>query len=263
MHPNGHICHHTWSRRRDNALELAVHRWTRASDDATILVIGMIHIAEPEFYEAVLGRIARTPNARVLFEGIGRSSVEDLATMSIAESNAILRMRLAAQKRIFLLTSATGLTSQRDVLDPRELDPGEGTWHKNADMTDLQFVRAVGLVDHPKALGPDMSPLLALPGVFRRMIGWFVRALLCRTDVFSWDVTESALDKKVREVVEDQRNAVAIDAALEVVQTAGVVGVLPWGGKHLPGMGDMLVTNGFELIEVDWSPAVYAKRRKR
>lgn len=253
MHPP----HHTWTRRRGKSLELPVHRWIRSSDGAAVTVIGMIHIAEPEFYAAVREHIADIPNAKVLFEGINRTTDAELLELPRKEQAAIQTMRRRADGRTRWLVEATGLTSQKEALIPQV----EG-WHRSADMTDVQLMRAVGLVENPNALGPDMGKLLALPGFFHRLFGRFVRMVLCSTDVFTWDVVETALDKKVREVIEGHRNALAISIALEEVQTARVVGVLPWGARHVTGMGDMLAAQGFELVGVDWIPAVYAKRRK-
>ena len=69
-----------------SVLEVAVDEYHRPDDPRTVLVIGMVHIAEPAFYQ----RVQKTLDAAgmVLMEGVRRNSA---ATVSLREPNEAMR----------------------------------------------------------------------------------------------------------------------------------------------------------------------------
>jgi hypothetical protein len=246
--------HKRFVRKHGGSLEVAVHTWTRARDEARIVLVGMCHFADRGFYTGVLdlvGTEVERHGAQVQYERVGKSSELELAFLHECERTTILDLRERSRKQVELLTSHSDLVYQSSVIDPVAAG-----WHRNVDISDVDMVRMLGLVHRLDRVVPDTLDDLS-PGVSRflaRVGAWQIRNL----SLFTWVPSGGSRDM----VFMDWRNLVAVKAMLEHVGGAerGRAVVAPWGAAHLPGMGDLLARNHFELTGARWLRAIDGKR---
>ncbi|ROP37280.1 hypothetical protein [Saccharothrix texasensis] len=222
-------------------LHTAVQTWTRGPDHRIVL-IGMSHVGEPDYFDTVRRVVASHPGATVHYERVVRE--DPLPPMTDDEW---ARLDAARRSHRFVL---------RWAAEVAELGTQHGLavdgWH-NVDVNEVDLARMSG----------RSMPRLAVPGVRmgidyappltdrqRRVLRHVVRLLL----VHIAPRGRLLMRPMTRRAVVQWRNVHAMTHALRAVHDGPVVMI--WGAGHLPGIGDVLLHNDFRLESVRWVRAV-------
>ena len=244
--------HHRIARRRFGALQTPVHRWRR--DDQAISLVGMVHVAERDFYSRVqrFADDAAGQGAVVHYERV--KPHDPAAVLTGCERKLLPPPGEAPQPWMRTLARTMGLTYQLDGLTVRP------EW-QNIDVDRLTAIRSMG----PKAARrlfeqPDfIDDLTELSPDWQRRFGDALRFTVRGLPMLRLMPVSLTLGRPATRMVEDWRNVLAATAALDAVAQQPVV--MLWGAAHLAGMGDIFEANGFELQRpVIWLDAVHRKR---
>lgn len=231
----------------DGDMYLPVDSYWR--DGQEVVLVGMIHVAPPEFYGQVRWLLERYDEAgyRILIEGMGRVEGDDFGLSafdrSLLEHYETLRDR--ANLINSMLAGATGMVTQLDAF------PDWKQWER-ADLSALEMMRLRGIKPLPpmdERVTAAFADFLAKPRA-QTAVYAFVRAMP-RLLAALWP-----LHSMLGSLVLHHRNRHAVLRALETRQHA----VLPWGAAHLPGMGKLLMQNGFSLDDRSWVLAYPGRR---
>lgn len=245
--------HHRYARKRGGALEVATHTWYRAEDGAVIDLVGMIHMADRGFFERIVRKIAQdvADGAVVHYERTAHPNDERMARLSGREANTLRQLHQRAQAKIDYLCKHSGLTYQSTVIDPVALG-----WHVNADVSSLDMLRMMGTARSDEAAsGADFADMSASAN---RLVGTVIH-WMTRNSSLLMPLRTLAV-RSTRAYIETWRDIHAMTVALNHFEADPLVPIVaPWGGAHLPGMGDILALNGFTLSGTHWIPAI-AKR---
>lgn len=238
--------HRQMVRRNNGRVQTAVHQWQRGRD--RIVLVGMLHVAEPDFYarvQALADRFVDEHGAEVHYERIGRYPADAVLT----ERERKILPDPGARSWLDRMAEVTGLAFQGKALTPRE------RW-RNVDVHALEALRAMGpwaarlLFTHPEL--PDVS---AMSAEERERVARRWRSKVAGSWFNGGAVLGSmVLGPKGMRVVEHWRDIKAVNAALEVAHAHPVV--MLWGAGHLAGMGDLFRDNGFHLNAVEWLDAL-------
>lgn len=223
----------------DGDMYLPVDAYRRGRQQ--IVLIGMIHVAPEEFYRKVrfLLEDYDERDYRILIEGMGRLDGDDFGLREF--DRGLLEHYEKLRERSILINTmmaeATGMVTQLAAF------PDWGHWER-ADLSALEMMRLRGKQPIPpmdERIIASFAELLARPRA-QSAIYSFVRSTP-RLLAALWP-----LHSVLGSLVLHHRNRHAILKALETSANA----VLPWGAAHLPGMGKLLVQNGFERESRTW-----------
>jgi len=217
-----------------------------------VSLIGMIHIADRDFYQAIQKEIDQADI--VLTEGVGGGStspVLDLSTTYLFSTTSHLNALL-------------GLSSQHLLKD-------QGNW-QNADMSLSQMSRGALLSDKLSMLGLIPAAAFFEPTL---LIGDIASkgARLCglrhsyqsslRHFIFKGDDEEEIGESGDKELILGRRNDWLMQEFDEVIVKDEIKElVMPWGAAHCPELELMLLKRGFEKEECRWQRAITIKDLK-
>lgn len=268
------------------ALQSAVQAYTHP-DGRRILLVGCVHMAEPEYYRQVLKICteAEAAGAVVHREGVILDGDGELADATDEERDAFRRQCAALHVVYSDFPDLLNLGWIWRGHDESALSPYPDTW-ENHDVAALTMVRLLGR-DHvtavaPMAAGYDrcarikkmagetsfvfkvwrrqfaseyISPSRRLNRV-QRILPWMRRRALkvmARVVCVLTRRPAPADMSWTHPLVYTVREAVAAAQALGARRDVAVV----WQPHHLPGIGQFLVRNGFTPGEPDWVTAAH------
>lgn len=190
-------------------------------EERTAVLIGMIHIAQPSFFEEVLGRL----NA---YERMGFAILyEDIEQIpKTSEGKESMESIRAAYRR-------QGLVDQMSVIKPRE------KWL----LADFPRERLVLVQEEVMAL-PEFKQAAELGKVDPdKLVQNFLQALYSTgsLDVSSMNFVSS-------------RDEYAAAVILDTLNTQDVATF--WGASHLRGIAQRLMKQGYQVVNQEWLPAI-------
>lgn len=214
-------------------------------DDHRIVLRGMCHIADTDFYVKTQDKIA-TFNGEVHFEGIkSPKSTEDM----IEEIDGEALGRLAALMFIYQYVAAVfNVDTQTNHLDPDFIK--SQPHYKNYDLTidDVLPISTEGLIKQV------LDSFLKLDGV--NMIGSGSAKLLARPQTLALMLTRgNKANPFDTTILLDKRNEHAINHALETRDNGQDV-MLVWGAEHLEGMSELLEQNKYKHFHTEWDTVI-------
>jgi hypothetical protein len=247
--PRGRLARGLALRTRRGCLQTRIDTY-RHNDGRTATVVGMIHVADPAFYDAVTDFVGEreTGGAQVQYEGVGPPPPDTAITDH--ERGLIERLRKALNHRAF--AGLVGLALQHD-----ERLMIQDHWH-NPDMNVVDFLRALPSPEKFISRQESVGRLLdGLNDYERHSIGHvlhrhtryqgYAMRLMQTVD----RVTGIGLGS-ARRVVTSLRDGVAADA----IDAAPGSVVALWGAGHLPGIGERLSRRGWAYVGEEWLTAV-------
>lgn len=219
------------------SLHTEAHVWHRLGDNRTVTLVGLSHAADAEYWVTINRYLdACWPSALVQYEWVSPPSDEERDALSPLERAALEEMNL--RSRVLNGAAAhAGLTLQRVGLPIRE------GW-MNLDVTQVELMRMRGAAELTRRSWQDtarrwselpFNELGRRAHFAMRNQGWLAMFPVL------------AGPRRERKAILEYRNAVGVNAALAASPAHQPV-VLLWGAAHLPGMGELLAVNGFDLV---------------
>lgn len=230
------------------ATQTRVDEYRHPDNGKIITLVGMVHIATPQYYKEVAAfaaRLVRTRGAQVHYEMTKRPVGDE--EMTDAERELIARLR--ANRNTEAVAELLGLVTQYDL-------PILAGW-VNTDITTLDLIRTHRYPDMLVSDSELLRDVLEDPQR-RAIVGRLMLFIYRRIGLFSLLRDPiSRLTKKGREhqrVLIGVRNQIAIQAA---IAAPGSVVAL-WGGEHLAGIGNGLREHGYSRYAYTWLDAIPA-----
>lgn len=211
-------------------------------DDHRIVLRGMSHIADTDFYIKVQDQIASF-NGEVHFEGIKSPNV------NLEDIDKVGYERMLALMFIYEYIAALfNVDTQTEHLDPDFIK--SQPHYKNYDLTidDVLPIFTEGLIKQV------LDSFLKLDGV--NMIGSASARLLARPQTLALMLIRgNKANPFDTTILLDKRNEHAINHALETRDNGQDV-MLVWGAKHLEGMSELLKQNGYKHFHTEWDTVI-------
>lgn len=199
-------------------VSLADRRYERRHQD--VRLVGMMHIGEPESYEA-LAESFSAPSTLVLEEGV--TDREGLLRSKLSYENVADALGLAPQAPIGRYLEEEG---------PADAPPWPELRHADLDVSDFQ-VETVRWIELVSEVWASDSPIEAVTLLARRQ----------SEDPGLWPaVREDLLERRNRHLIE------ALDDALLEYDRV----VVPWGALHQPAFQQHLLESGFVPAEASY-----------
>jgi len=237
-------------------LQIAVHAYRHPTTEHQISVVGTAHIGDDHYYRQVAEFVSarEAEGAVVHYERVRKGAGEQMADFTGPERHVldIFRALATGQRRLGMFL---GLTHQFARLTPRD------EW-LNADMTDLELIRALGVDGAPRRVPPVdelFDELERAPWWFAAGFRTLVRALL---RLATWSAPRLRWRNRWPDsrIVVDARNQLAVQAALSAPQDRPLVMI--WGAAHLPGIGALLAASGYARTETRWFTVLGGPQRR-
>lgn len=212
---------------------------TYVKKDKRIVFQGAIHIGDRKFYEKVIDRIKGFP---------GEAHLE-----GIVETDSKYQNQKKLLNSIYTIMSAYGnISYQKDFINKNLINNKKVF---NYDITDAEVGDKIFTPDSleqiKKALESDK-----IKTVNNTLLGLGSSPLL-NLAMMTVGSIKAPLDHK--ELIVDKRNIFAINKALETEKDV----FLFWGTKHLEGMHEMLLDEGFSVEKTKWITAISLLRLKK
>jgi hypothetical protein len=231
------------------SIETAIVTYESPGRGQIVKLVGMIHVAEREYYEQILAEICADERARhrILYEEVSLPASSEEAEMSPAERSLLEAIKFYGLLQ-YLITEVTGATHQMMKLAPRD------TWvHGDVTARELisllmsdevvyRFVSAVGLLETLACLSGEIR-LGKIPSSLIRLT--YASALLATPFVFP------SVNQYLASIILDQRNMIAFEHILGALEHNNRVTAI-WGMGHLPGIDSLLRKKGFTVTRVEW-----------
>lgn len=234
-------------RTRRGELQLPVDTY-RHDDGRTVTLVGMVHVADPVFYDDVAAFVAdrERQGDLVQFERITTSDPEDAT-----EQERALVARLRAARNLHGFADLLGLTAQHHLRLP--VQP---TW-VNTDMSATELLRALcdaeGFATRQEKATKGLTDMTDDERrKARKALRWTLRHLGWLYPLLTFAASAREHYECERAAIVDQRNAIAVTA----ITAAGRSVTALWGAAHLDGIGAGLAPYGFRLVSRTWQTAV-------
>ncbi|HEU5114907.1 MAG TPA: hypothetical protein VFT82_04035 [Candidatus Paceibacterota bacterium] len=221
-----------------------------------VVIIGVMHMGRPGYFEEIQKAIEKLSGYKVLFEGVGRLTDEEKAGLT-PDERRIFDQFDAAMKSRNVIQILLGLSGQTDDL---KYDP---SWIRT-DMRMIDFIRRFdeAKVDPFPTMKVSTLQKLLEKETESKLFAWVFDLILFRLPAlfFCFDLVGRFRKKESvrKQVILDERNAIAVDGILRESVSADVVTI--WGAAHLPGMIARLRAAGFRKTAKTWMP-VYERRK--
>lgn len=237
----------------EHAITTPIHTFIHPEFESQVNVIGMMHVAQPNYYRIIQAIVDHRDNAGAIvhYEGIKSMSADDLAS---APRSVVIKAEYSRDifQQVYSWFDEVGLVRQKNALN----------YHKhweNHDMTESE------LLDRLNGFALRRQRTLTnFLGKMHRKAEYearqeFILSILKKT--MDSDRTNNWMAKLLlgvqNEIIIDDRNAIALSAFDEQQQAdpeADVV--LLWGAGHLPGLGVGLQKRGFVKVDVQKVTAI-------
>lgn len=219
-----------------------------------VILIGVMHIANKEYYQKIQQIVDALNGYKILYEGLGKITVAEELLLSNDEKNLYEKMQRVMQHRT-IIAALLKIQGQRDGLRY------DDSWI-NTDMSLFSFIKKIHerklnlfksendfKVDFKKK-SDHLGLVWMLDIVFMRM-----SAIMLLSNLFSFFSTKK---RKENQLIVKERNAIALSGIFKEVKDSNVVSI--WGAAHLPGMVHELKKAGFKQKEKHWFVAYTAPK---
>lgn len=218
---------------------LQVPEITYVKDGKFITIQGAIHIASKKFYNKIIDRVKGYD---------GETHLEGIKATDTQSSNKDILNNLYNTMAAF-----SNLSHQKDFINKNLVDNKKIFNHDLEDqgISDLllnkKIIKSFKEIETEKildfasssfTLNIGSSPLF---NILIRIAG------------------KGSLPKEIEEVILHKRNIYAIDKALESKRNV----YLFWGANHLEGMNEILLENGYSILNIKWLTAIPSLRLQR
>lgn len=236
-----------------NTLDMPVRTYEHPETGSRVTFIGMIHAAQPAFFETIRERAERLQGAgaTIFLEAPAMASKEEFDTLEPEIRERMLALRGVLGGAIEWGKSL-GLVFQADYLPPRE------DW----EMPDATLLERARLLDEPtlnllKRAVVSMEslktsvPLHEQRATFVQNISLMVKSL---TDASLRDMLAPGVMRELESLREGKVLA-ALEERRQLEPDCDVV--LIWGTEHLPAFDAALTELGYKAVGVDmWETAI-------
>lgn len=214
--------------------EIQTPQHTFTNGKRTIVLYGVSHIAEQSFWVITRDRIQDLENAgyEVHYEMV-KNDMDNPPMEGVLDYKA--------------LSGIFKLQSQKDGLIYGD------TW-KRTDITTSQLY-AQSDMEKVRHLGVKMTEAMTAIKALDPAPTGFLRFLMKAVLTVSRFIKQGSLAGIPRSIIVDQRNGVALNAALRA--KGNVVAI--WGAEHLPGISAGLRAHGFRHVNTAWTTAIAAR----
>jgi len=239
-------------RTTDDSLQTATVTYAHASGSREVVLIGMQHVADEEFFYRIAELLDEEEEAgsAILYEDVRCLTAEEAAGLSGKDAE-VLRIFDGVFAAQLAMARSSGLAHQADALPPRAswintdipLSDLIGSFQPS-DLTSVMVSSAVA----PPA--PDDLP--NEPNPFSEFVVDFKfrnSHVLTLAAELMW---LSPKTRRVRRIILDRRNEAAFSGIRRALATHDRV-VTFWGVNHLPGIGRLLKRDGFSVTDVAWN----------
>lgn len=240
-------------RNTSKQLETPVVFYEHPTTKREVVFIATIHIAEPEYFNALQQLIDSLPNHKILFERVGKLSSEE--QQALTEEEAIVAKDFASFFALSdELTRVISLMHQRDGL------AYDVSW-VNTDLKLYDLVRSFTR-QRVRLTRDEIEPKDLLDK--EELIRWITDKTLNRFAAFAAIMSVATLfsrDKRLgKQLILDQRNTVAIHGIHKYLLEGNIATI--WGAAHLAGIEKQLKQLGFREVRRTWFVAYHTRDYK-
>lgn len=241
-------------RNRDGELQTPIVYFEHPETKRTVIFIGVIHMADAKYFEALQSFIDVHPAYTVLFEGVGRMTWTEWKSLTKKEK-LIAKQFHFSFKTIREVGRLLNLQNQKDGLSY------DKSW-KRTDMRNVELVKL--FAEHNQTLYSEnakfQNPLL--DGKNDAIVRWTLNKAFCHFHALTSILDVVAYFSKKRKIYQnlilDKRNVIAIQAIEEYALHTDIITI--WGAGHFPGMSADLKKMGYMEVSRDWYTA-YTDRK--
>jgi len=204
-------------------------RWFERTDGKVVRLIGMVHVANAEFYESLTATLPAKDSAIVLLEGI--TDRNELLQKNFSYSNLAQALGVTSQTESKFMINA-----EKKSFDPHA--PGKPSinkddsriqyWRADVDLSDFQL----STLEYLEAMGDLLSS---------NSLGEVVEKLTARSS----PLKEETDSKIFWADVVDLRNKHLLEKVSDALGLTDIV-IVPWGALHMPIFEQQLKDWGFE-----------------
>lgn len=239
------------------ALQTPVHCYKHPATQKTVLLIGMVHIAESAYFEKIYKTarfLEEGPCHKVLYEFV-KVAPKEIETLNPKERK--LHKQLLAYREFHRkIAEVMSLQYQFDTnLGARV----SSSWICN-DIDGRAFLQKLIQEKVDVFRLKEMEKIIEQ--ISKPAIQWYINEMLGETAAIAVIAKMVCrifpVKKKLFRIVLDWRNEIAVKKIIEELSGGHSV-VSFWGAAHLPGIGRLLKRQGFVKISEDWITA-YHKR---
>lgn len=220
---------------------LQVPEITYVKDGKKIVIQGAIHIGSRKFYEKVVDRI-KGFDGETHLEGIVSTHDENTVNVNKELLNSIYDT----------MAAVSNLSYQKEFINRKLVDnkkvfnhdvEDEGVSDKVFDEKIMSALRemkieTISSLSHPFVLNIGSSPLF---------------------NILMSGMGNKSLSEELEETILHKRNEYAMSKALEADNNV----FLFWGAKHIEGMNEILLNNGYEVERIKWLTVIPSFRFKK
>lgn len=219
-----------------------------------VVLIGMMHIGDEAYYQKVQAVITSLQECAVLYECVGKLSVQERKQLTKPERKILERFE-SMQKSRGLLKMILGLDDQL-----KGLTYDDPTWIRT-DMSMLDLIRRLDRSGYrPPAPSKenkknDLKKLLDGSDESQTFIArWFFGCILAIIPLLVATSSITSLfngrSRRMTQVILHDRSTIAVEAIVDHSQHKDIVSI--WGSAHLPGMIRLLRKEGFKETGREW-----------
>lgn len=243
-----------FSRQRNGFLQLPVEYYRHPESGRRVVLMGVIHMARPEYYQALQQLIDQMKDYKVLYELVDKLTPEQNASLTQKERAVYLTQFQGGRKERQMLASVLMLQNQIDGLRYDE------SWVRTDmnlhDIIQMCAEEGLTLFKGGSVLVEDFKSPKMAEGVrwvfnlgLRNML--FLEVLRYVLSRFSYSM------RRHMYIILNMRNQIGFDGIQTHSQSQDVVSI--WGAAHLPGLGSMLRAEGYVREKRIWLSAYRIK----
>ncbi len=234
---------------RNNIFETPIYEFDHDTTASRVHFVGMVHVGQQNYYSAVSDYVSGTEaeGSVVHYEMIKRPSPEEAAAYPEVVEQAGLLDGLGVLAEV--ISKSTNAVKQKEAL---QYQPH---W-QNHDISAVELTRLAGpesiqrLSDNIKQLKETESDLD--PELFSKLVRGMFRIM-----PLVIPVNNLFGDKKLRSVVVDHRNDVAVQAVADQIEAEPDRNItMLWGAAHAPGISKGLERLGYNRTSRRWLGAL-------
>jgi len=224
--------------------------------DKEIVLVGMMHIGDKEYYQQVQKLIDSFLGYKILYEGIKKLSEEEISKLSPKEVKIFKKIEKNMNDRSVIAALLRIQDQKKGLLyDPHWIC---------TDMTLFEFIKRL-LESKTDSMFTSETRLPKKLAKFEKLLfAWmFDLALERMSGIMLFAKFFGLFSKKERsleKLIVHDRNIIAINSILAHVKDFNVVSI--WGAAHLPGMVKELKKNGFRQEKKSWLVAYTISKRR-
>lgn len=210
-----------------------------------VVLFGMIHIGEKEYYQKTHGRVLELEQSGylILYEMVGKITRAQYSRLSKEERkicNSLVGSRDVMKKAAEIM----GISLQKEEL------PIEKSWIN----TDIRLSELAKGIANKNASLPDKANMEGdVSKKIKPFIQWFLAKIIVNLGLISSLPFRGRNNIMVRGEIVERRDAIAVKGIVRFPeQNVATI----WGASHLPGIvGRLAKQHGHVIVKVEWVPA--------